>query len=112
MGNIKIKMSKSQTRSDFYNSYLGNTKDKFDHTRHRKAGSIAEQSFFQWTSGNMYRTSYNDMAKRFNSVERKNHVIPKYQGYRPVIAADSLLQKTFTEQSRDVFTKKVIDEKQ
>ena len=34
--NIKIKMNKSQTRSDFYNSYLGETKNKFDHTRHIK----------------------------------------------------------------------------
>jgi hypothetical protein len=51
------------------------------------------------------------MANRFKSVERKNCVIPKYQGYRPVIAADSLLQKTFTQQSRDVFTRNEIDNK-
>ena len=49
---------------------------------------------------------------QFKSVERKNCVIPKYQGYRPVIAADSLLQKTFTEQSRDVFKKQTLDEKE
>jgi hypothetical protein len=49
---------------------------------------------------------------QFKSVERKNYVIPKYQGYRPVIAADSLLQKTFTEQSRDVFKKQTLDEKE
>jgi len=60
----------------------------------------------------MYRTSYNDMHNRFNSVERKNCVVPGYQGYRPVIHADSHLQKTFTEQSRDVFTRKEIDDKE
>lgn len=49
---------------------------------------------------------------QFKSVERKNCVIPKYQGFRPVIAADSLLQKTFTEQSRDVFKRGEIDEKE
>ena len=59
-----MSVGKSQTRSEFYNSYLGETKNKFDHTRHRKAGSIAEKSFFEWTSGNMYRTHYHDMSKR------------------------------------------------
>lgn len=58
----------------------------------------------------MYRTSYNDMANRGESVERKNMVIPKYAGYRPNIKADSLLQKRFTEQSRDVFRKQNIDD--
>ena len=67
-------MSKSQTRSEFYNSYLGETKNKFDHTRHRKNNSIAEQSFFQWTSSNMYRTSYNDMTNRVrNMIQATNH---------------------------------------
>jgi hypothetical protein len=51
----------------------------------------------------MYRTSSNDMTNRFESVEKKNHVLPGYQGFRPKVAADSLLQKRFTEQSRDVF---------
>ena len=39
-------MSKSQTRSDFYNSFMGETKNKFDHSKHRKTSSIAETSFF------------------------------------------------------------------
>ena len=38
-------------------------------------------------------------------------VLPKYAGYRPIIKADSLLQKRFTEQSRDVFNKATIDDK-
>jgi len=37
-------------------------------------------------------------------------VLPGYQGYRPKIAADSLLQKRFTEQSRDVFQKERLDD--
>lgn len=53
----------------------------------------------------MYRTSYNDMSKKVSfeiflltinvfqgeSVERKNMVIPKYQGYVPIVKADSYL---------------------
>ena len=65
-----MSVGKSQTRSDFYNSYLGETKNKFDHTRHRKAGSIAEKSFFEWTSGNMYRTHYHDMSKRVCQINK------------------------------------------
>ena len=37
-------------------------------------------------------------------------MLPGYQGYRPKIAADSLLQKRFTEQSRDVFQKQRLDD--
>ena len=51
-------------RSTFYNSFVGTTKNKFDNSRHRKHSSIAETSFFSWTQGNMYRTSYNDMANK------------------------------------------------
>jgi len=38
-------------------------------------------------------------------------VIPKYQGYVPVMKADSLLQKRITEQSRDVLKAKIMDDK-
>jgi hypothetical protein len=87
-----------------YNSFRGTSKDKFAFTQHRKSGSIGESNLFKWTSGNMYRTSYNDMKNTvsFNiyslifsdqgaSVERKNMVIPKYQGYVPSLKADSHL---------------------
>ena len=36
-------------------------------------------------------------------------VIPKYQGYVPTLKADSHLQKTITEQSRDVLNKKYLE---
>jgi hypothetical protein len=51
----------STSRASFYNSFLGETKNKFDNSKHRKTNSITDQAFFQWTSNNMYRTSYNDM---------------------------------------------------
>ena len=54
-------------KSQFYNSFLGETKNKFDQTRHRKTNSITEASFFQWTSGHMYRTSYHDMSKKVSN---------------------------------------------
>lgn len=96
--------------SSNYNSFLGRSKNRFDQTAHRKTQSINEPAFFQWTSGHMYRTSYNDMSNKGKSVEKKNSVIPKYQGYRPSLAADSHLQKTFTEQSRDVFIRSKLDD--
>ena len=61
----------SQTRSQFYNSFVGETKNQFDHSRHKRTQSITENSFFNWTSGHMYRTSYNDMANRVSTL---NHL--------------------------------------
>merc|ERR1711959_459831 len=109
---IRFKMTTvpQTTKSAFYNSFLGETKSKFDFGRHKRSTSIQETAFFNWSNSNMYRTSYNEMANRYKSVERKNHVLPGYQGYRPKIAADSHLQKTFTEQSRDVFQKSKRDD--
>jgi hypothetical protein len=77
---------------------------------HKRSSSIQEGKFYNWSNNNMYRTSYNEMQNYYKSVERKNHVLPGYQGYRPKIAADSLLQKTYTEQSRDVFQKTKLDD--
>ena len=54
----------SVQRSSFYNSYRGESKDKFDFSKSRKANQIGDQGFFKWTSNNMYRTSYHDMAKK------------------------------------------------
>ena len=54
----------STERSAFYNSYLGESKNKFNFSNHRKNKSIGENELFSWTSGNMYRTSYNDMSKK------------------------------------------------
>lgn len=93
-----------------YNSFRGTTKDKFKFNTHRKTGSITEGNFFKWTSGHMYRTSYNDMSKKGASVERKNMVIPKYQGYVPSLKADSHLQKRITEQSREVLNRQYLDD--
>lgn len=99
----------SAERSSFYNSYLGVSKNKFSYTN-EKSKPIGEQDFFKWTSNNMYRTSYHDMAKKGQSVERKNMVVPGYQGYVPNVKANQLLQKRFTEQSRDVLARRRIDE--
>ena len=63
-------------KSQFYNSFLGETKNKFDQARHRKTSSITEQSFFQWTSGHMYRTSYHDMSKKV-SAEAESRYSPR-----------------------------------
>ena len=111
----------STRRSSFYNSYLGETKTKFAFSNYKAPETIKEPEFFKWTSGNMYRTSYNDMANRVSyktwslfkigqSVDRKNCIIPKYQGYVPNLRANSLLQKRITEQSRDVLTKPHMDD--
>lgn len=54
----------SVDKSQLYNSFRGTSKDKFSFTQHRKSSSIGESGFFKWTSGHMYRTSYNDMSKR------------------------------------------------
>lgn len=54
----------STQRSSFYNSYLGETKTKFQFSNFRGSKNINEPEFFKWTSNNMYRTSYNDMAKK------------------------------------------------
>lgn len=54
----------STERNQMYNSFRGTTKDKFTFNTHRKSGSITEGNFFKWTSGHMYRTSYNDMSKK------------------------------------------------
>ena len=112
----------SVNRSSFYNSFRGEVKNKFDFSSHRKSSTITENEFFKWTSGNMYRTSYNDMANKVSppmpltiikgkSVERKNMVIPKYQGYVPNLKAKSLLAKRYSEQSRDVLRPENIDDK-
>ena len=58
----------SVSRSSFYNSFGGDTKNKFNFNSHRKSSSIAESNFFKWTSGNMYRTSYHDMAKKVSII--------------------------------------------
>jgi len=59
----------------------------------------------------MYRTSYHDMAKKGESVERKNMIIPKYQGYVPCLYSDQKLSKRITEQSRDVLHHGHLDDK-
>ena len=54
----------STERSEFYNSYLGQSKNKFSFSNHKKTNSIGESELFSWTSNNMYRTSYHDMSKK------------------------------------------------
>jgi len=54
----------STERSTFYNSLLGQSKNKFSFANHRESKSIGEQDLFKWTSNNMYRTSYHDMSKK------------------------------------------------
>ena len=54
----------SDNKSQLYNSLGGKTKTKFDFSNHKKAQSIGQDNFFKWTSGNMYRTSYNDMSNK------------------------------------------------
>ena len=94
----------SVDRASYYNSFRGSHTNKFEFRspKNKKETNIAEYNFFKWTNNNMYRTSYNDMAKRGISTQRKNSVIPGYLGYVPSLAADSHLSKRITEQSRDV----------
>ncbi len=63
----------STSRATFYNSILGEAKNKFDNSKHRKTNSITDQTFFQWTQNNMYRTSYNDMANRVSFIFHESH---------------------------------------
>ena len=37
-------------------------KNKFNIENPKKTHNIIETNFFNWTSGNFYRTSYNDMG--------------------------------------------------
>ena len=53
----------SVDRSAFYNSFVGTNKNKFN-AAGPKADDVKEQALFKWTSNNMYRTSYHDMAKK------------------------------------------------
>ena len=39
-------------------------KNKFQITNPVKNTNIIENNFFGWTSGNFYRTSYNDMSNK------------------------------------------------
>ena len=55
---------KDPGNASFYNSIGGKTTNKFDHMKHRRATTISDGNFFNWTSDHMYRTSYNDMANR------------------------------------------------
>jgi len=52
------------------------SKTKFDITSPHRERAFSPE-FSGWTSGNMYRTSYNDMRMK-GSVEKKTYVIPKY----------------------------------
>jgi len=42
-------------------------KNKFQIENPKKSQDIFENNFFRWTSGNFYRTSYNDMGSKVNS---------------------------------------------
>ena len=85
------------------------SKTKFNIKNH-KVSQFTEDDFFRWTNGNMYRTSYNDMRQQ-QPVANKNHALPGYQGFVPSLKADSLLQKRYTEQTRDVLHKRTISDK-
>jgi len=39
-------------------------KNKFNIENPKKTSDIFENNFFRWTSGNFYRTSYNDMGSK------------------------------------------------
>ena len=53
----------SEERFKMYNSFRGQSKSKFG-SSHKRSVSIKPETFFKWTGGNMYRTSYNDMSNR------------------------------------------------
>lgn len=77
-----------------YNSFGGETKSKFNFGSHRKSSTITEDQLFKWTSGNMYRTSYNEMA---NTVSKTIMINDFYR-------AHPLKEKTWQFQStRDMF---------
>jgi len=54
----------STDRSTFYNSLLGQSKNKFSFSNHRESKTLGESDLFKWTTNNMYRTSYHDMSKK------------------------------------------------
>ena len=58
----------SVERSSFCNSYGGENKSKFTFGGHRQSSTITENQLFAWTSGNMYRTSYNEMANKVSLI--------------------------------------------
>lgn len=59
---------KEPQNASFYNSIGGKTNNKFDHMKHRRATTITDSNFFNWTSDHMYRTSYNDMSNRVSQI--------------------------------------------
>ena len=44
------------------------------------------------------------------SVERKNHAIPGYKGFIPGMKNQTLFGKSFTEQSRDILRRELMDD--
>ena len=45
-------------------------KNKFSIENPKKNTEIFENNFFRWTSGNFYRTSYNDMGSRVSNSDK------------------------------------------
>lgn len=72
----------STDRSTFYNSLLGQSKNKFSFSNHRESKSISDTDFYKWTTNNMYRTSYHDMAKRVRFNIFKIYQCDRFLSYR------------------------------
>ena len=97
-------------------------KNRFTCTNVKAKPVFTEDQFFRWTDTNFFRTSYNDMTSKviFNTVfyiiifkqspvEKKNHAIPGYKGFVPNIRSSSLYGKPYTEQTRGVLKKELLD---
>eukprot|EP00347_Sterkiella_histriomuscorum_P018138 403346645 len=83
-------------------------KNKYNIENPKKTSDIVENNFFGWTSGNFYRTSYNDMGSR-SPAERKNAAIPGYKGFVPGMKNGTLIGKRYTESTRQSLTRENLD---
>lgn len=61
---------------------------------------LSKQSSFDWSSSNMYRTSYTDMHKSSPS-KNKSYAIPGYSGHIPGLSSDGDYGKRFSIASRE-----------
>lgn len=66
--------------------------------------TISFKDFSEWSSSNMYRTSYRNMHK-LSPVKNKDYAIPGYSGHIPGKSADNAYGKRFTAVSREQFSR-------
>jgi hypothetical protein len=69
-----------------------------------KYSEISPKDFEEWSSSNMYRSSYRDMYKK-TPVKSKNYAIPGYTGHIPGTIADTNYGKRFAVVTKEQFTR-------